>query len=484
MNMTIFLVCTIFCSIQKLNENENNIMNTNKRKFINEKNITFEDNLINIYNEYPNEEPIIKKQKHIENNNFYEDNNHLKSHNYLIFEEFTDINNESNNSLNNINDSFIINNDAEYCSCDIANNFEKIFSIDDVCNREDFIYYCNQFSLELLDNINHDNNTNTSIIRTHKEKKERNATSLNLNITHNKKDTHDTILLKISINDIKRYASLIYFINIFDIIFQDLLTIFKNCTLVLNIENEKIKNFVIYLELQKNCEQKILALIKITNEVLTKNIYIDCTPNIDKYVYIESIIKISFMKYVKFYSFQNKLFFKRNSLINQINNNKINYKDIFDFVIENLKSTTDDEIRMMCILGLKNIFIFNLKEQYYRLLNMGIVLYAFNCEKKYYDVNWREKLFNILFLSNIRRNKLNYTKKICEKNFKNKLPFFKYNLYIAMNTLNFNRKLRYYLEIQKNTSQLKFIHYLIDAVNNIKCRLLNIEYIKKIDHLT
>ncbi|EQB62362.1 hypothetical protein NAPIS_ORF00060 [Vairimorpha apis BRL 01] len=111
------------------------------------------------------------------------------------------------------------------------------------------------------------------------------------------------------------------------------------------------------------------------------------------------------------------------------------------------------------------------------------MLYAYNHEKEYFDIYWKEKLVNILFISNLHVNKLNYFKKICEKNLKDKLTWFNYKLYFGMKSLNIVYNLDNYNKIFNDTSQLKFINYLVDAVNNIKCRLLNIENIKKIENL-
>ena len=479
--MTIFLVCTIFCSLQKLIENENNINVTNKRKFINEQDITSENNLINKLDESLNEEPIIKKQKLIENNKNYEDNNHLKRYNYLIFEEFTDINNESNDSLNNINESLIINNDVEYRSCDNANNFEKIFSINDVCNNEDFIYYCNQFSLELLDNINYNNNNDISRISAHKEKKD--EKDVNLNFTHELNKKNNEIFFNISNDDIKKYANSYYFIKVFDIIFQDLLNILKNCTLVLKIKNEQIKNYIVNLEQQKNYEQRILAFIKVTNEMLNENINIASTPNNEKNEIIVSILKDARNKYIPSKTIQTRLFRKRCLLINQIKKNKITYKDVFDFIIENLKLMIDDDIRTVCIYGLTNIFFLNSEKIFNKLLNKSILLFIFNNEKSDYYINWIEKFITYLSDTNGGINVLTNFNLINDTLFKNTRAFYSYKLYIAMNTINIDCLLRIYLEIQKDTFQLEFINNLIDVVNKIKCRMLNIKYIKKIDHL-
>ncbi|EQB62131.1 hypothetical protein NAPIS_ORF00292 [Vairimorpha apis BRL 01] len=207
-------------------EDDYNITVTNKRKFINEQDITLENTLINKHDEYTNEESFKNKQKStddkLENNN-YKDLNYLKSHNFSIFEEFNDTDEISNDKFNNTNESLIINKDTEYRSCDDANNFEKIFSIDDVCNKEDFNYYCNVFSLDLLDNIDHDNNIETNRISIHKEKEYRNDNNLTLNITHKLNDDVNKIFLIISNDDIKRYANSYCFTQIFDIVFQDLL---------------------------------------------------------------------------------------------------------------------------------------------------------------------------------------------------------------------------------------------------------------------
>ena len=82
MHITINLVSTIFCSIQKLIEDDNNIKFTNKRKFTNEKDITLEHTSIKKYNDFSNEELTIKKQKRIEdqmeNNYNHKDCNFLK----------------------------------------------------------------------------------------------------------------------------------------------------------------------------------------------------------------------------------------------------------------------------------------------------------------------------------------------------------------------------------------------------------------------
>ncbi|EQB60868.1 hypothetical protein NAPIS_ORF01560 [Vairimorpha apis BRL 01] len=261
MNLIIIFVSTIFCTLQKLIEDDYNFTVTNKRKFINEQDTTLENTSINKHDESYNEESFINKQKctddQLENNN-YKDLNYLKSHNFSIFEEFNDTDEISNDKFNNINESVIINKDEKFekCSCDDANNFEKIFNMDDVCNNEDFNYYCSVFSLDLLDNIDHDNNTETNKISIYKEKEYRNDITLILNITHKVNDNVNKFFLNISNDDIKRYANSYCFTQIFDIIFQDLLNFLKISTLFTNIENEQLKNRLITLEEQINCEQK------------------------------------------------------------------------------------------------------------------------------------------------------------------------------------------------------------------------------------
>ncbi|EQB62313.1 hypothetical protein NAPIS_ORF00110 [Vairimorpha apis BRL 01] len=213
---------------------ESNNTVTNKRKIINEQETRDEDNSINKYDKYPNENFIIKKQKliedQLENINNYCDFNNLKSYNLSFFDEFNEIFELSNDKFNSKNESLIINNDIEYCSFDDANNFDNLLTINDEYNNEDFIYYCNLFSLNLLDNINSDNNNNIEVIENiiDNEKLHIFDNDLNLNNTYKINDSNDKFInLNISSDNTKRCASSFYFTEIFDIIFQDLLNILK-----------------------------------------------------------------------------------------------------------------------------------------------------------------------------------------------------------------------------------------------------------------
>ena len=365
----------------------------------------------------------------------------------------------------------------------VGNNFDNLLSIDDVCNNEDFIYYCDQFSLEFLDNNNYDNNTDTNVISIHKEKKIGNDTSLNFKITHKLNDKVETIFHNMSNDDITRHINEKNFKNLFDIIFKDLLNILKNLILFLNIENEQIKNYIFYLEQQISSEQKIVAFIKVTKEMLNKNFMFDYTPTKNKYYLIESILKRSYNKVTTSVSLDNKLRMKRCLLINQLKKNNLNHKNVFDHIIENLKCTTEDDIRTICILGLNNISIDDFKDPYARLLNILILLFTINKEKKYYRTNWKGKFIQTLTLSNRYMRKFEIFTNFCRDLFDNKTSFLGYKLYIWMNSLDIGNKLRVYKALQKNPSQINLIHFLIDTVNNIKCKLLNIEYINKIEYL-
>ncbi|EQB60158.1 hypothetical protein NAPIS_ORF02279 [Vairimorpha apis BRL 01] len=177
-------------------------------------------------------------------------------------------------------------------------------------------------------------------------------------------------------------------------------------------------------------------------------------------------------------SLKYKLISKRNLLKNQINDNNITYKDIFEYIIENIKFITDGDIRTMYISGLRSIFINELKNAYPKLLNILIVLFAFNNEKEHYNINWKEKFYKHYQIQFNVLNKL----KCFDKDFIDfsidHFAFIDYKLYIAMNSPTIKYDLYYYKEIQKNLSQIKLIHYLIDKVNETKCKLFNIENIK------
>ena len=476
MNITIFLICIIFCSIQNLMKDENNITVINKRKCINEQDTTLSNNLINTNIEYSNAQLLIKKQKYMDNqlknNNNYEDFNYSKNLNDSVNLECNDLIDVSTVKFNNKNV------ESEYSSCDDTNNFEKIFNIDDVCNNEDFIYYCNQFSLELL------NNLNTEICGEGIQNKKQYSLTQNLNLDEKNNDIVDTsFLIKNSFDNIKIFSSSVHFTKIFDIIFNNLLNLLKICKLFFNIDNEQIKNYIINLEQQKNYEQKISTLIEVTSKMLNKNLNIYYTPNKDKFEFIRSIIQDKYIKLLPSTTFFYKLRRNRAILINEIKKNKITYMDILDCTIENLKFITDNDIRTICILGLKNILDFSINKPYQNLLNLGIVLYAFNNEKKYFNINWKENLIDILLSSKKIINKFNFFKKICNDIYNNNDSFLDYKLYIALNSLEIVYNLDIYNKICNDTSQLEFIHNLIDAVNKIKCRMLNIQNLNKIEKL-
>lgn len=170
-------------------------------------------------------------------------------------------------------------------------------------------------------------------------------------------------------------------------------------------------------------------------------------------------------------------------LISQIFNYEISYKDIFDCIIQNIRSTNDKNIKTLCILGLQNMFICDLKNSYSKFYNLLIFLYTFNNEKKYYDINWIESLLHIISKTNKNVNSLSDFEKVCKKILKNKNSFLHYKLYISMNSFNNDYILSFYKKIQNDTLQMKYIHYFIDIVNETKCKLFNFENLKKIDSL-
>ena len=132
----------------------------------------------------------------------------------------------------------------------------------------------------------------------------------------------------------------------------------------------------------------------------------------------------------------------------------------------------------MYISGLRSIFINELKNAYPKLLNILIVLFAFNNEKEHYNINWKENILQMLSIANRSVNTL----KCFDKDFIDfsidHFSLIDYKLFIVMNSSIIKYDVFYYKEIQKNPSQIKLIHYLIDKVNETKCKLFNIENIK------
>ena len=253
-----------------------------------------------------------------------------------------------------------------------------------------------------------------------------------------------------------------------------MLIILKNCNFFHNTKKKQLTNFILSLEKEKNFDTKVFTFIKITNEIIN-NINSDFKPDNDISKFIGSIIEDKYIISLTVTIFKNKLRRCRTRLINEIKKNNITYNDVFNFTIENIKCLTDDKIKTLCILGLKNIFLFNAKKPYYRLINILIFLYAFNNHKDHYDIKWDEQLFQFLSISDMRINKYYFFKTMCGNLLKNKTSFIDYKLYIAIHSNRISYNITNYNQIQKNKSKMMLINYLIDLVNKTKCKLLNIE---------
>lgn len=84
MYVNLFFVYTIFCSIQKIIEDENKVTITNKRKYINELNLILEMTTNNNNDDFSNENLILKKQKYIDDQ-LENNNNDFNCINYNIY---------------------------------------------------------------------------------------------------------------------------------------------------------------------------------------------------------------------------------------------------------------------------------------------------------------------------------------------------------------------------------------------------------------
>ena len=87
---------------------------------------------------------------------------------------------------------------------------------------------------------------------------------------------------------------------------------------------------------------------------------------------------------------------------------------MFMIVFLNFKCMTDDDIKTICIFGLSNFFVSNLKKPCYRLINTLNVLYIINNEIVHFNINWKKKIITILSISNGGVYVLEYFKEICE----------------------------------------------------------------------
>ena len=69
---------------------------------------------------------------------------------------------------------------------------------------------------------------------------------------------------------------------------------------------------------------------------------------------------------------------------------------MFMIVFLNFKCMTDDDIKTICIFGLSNFFVSNLKKPCYRLINTLNVLYIINNEIVHLILIGKKNYYNII----------------------------------------------------------------------------------------
>ena len=264
------------------------------------------------------------------------------------------------------------------------------------------------------------------------------------------------------------------FIELFIILEQDLIDVLENAIKFCYKENNQLQNLLQQFKLSYQYEEKLFNFIKITN-ILLNTEFINLN-----YLNQE---KLSYMKFILFSSHDksfssNNIFcflnYKLKSFKLYLNTEKLTYNDIFNYNNIILNNITDKNIQLIYIIGLKKLFIEDLKCSLPRFIYVLSFLHIFLYEKKYFTIDWHEKLIKILYspekyykISKIKKNLYNKVFKLID----NKLV---YRLYFMINSEKTLNSLDYYNNLQKNKKHLFFINHLIDLIILTKIKLFKI----------
>ncbi|EQB62142.1 hypothetical protein NAPIS_ORF00280 [Vairimorpha apis BRL 01] len=265
------------------------------------------------------------------------------------------------------------------------------------------------------------------------------------------------------------------FIYIVKIIENELINTLKNSIIFSILHKDYIVYIIANLENLPFNDQKINFLIKVTNEIMSKDINVKFDNNNYKQIFIEQILST---KYYKNHN-RKKIYYKllrKAKLINlNIIEKNLTYDEIFYKTIDYINQINDKKIQCLFVLGFQSLFDRFSNDAIPRLYYVLTFLHTFILDKKNYDLNWYEKFFNILSLSYFKiRNVYRYYK-IIDKYFEQDLNK-EFPIYIAMNSEKINVALQNYKDLQNNVINLNYVNYLINLTNKIKCKLFGIKF--------
>ena len=126
------------------------------------------------------------------------------------------------------------------------------------------------------------------------------------------------------------------------------------------------------------------------------------------------------------------------------------------------------------MLGFQSLFDRFSNDAIPRLYYVLTFLHTFILDKKYYDLDWHEKMFSIFSFSYFKLRNIYRYLKIIERYFE--MEYKEYAIYIAMNSEKIKVALQKYKNLQNNEIYLNYVRYLIILTNKIKCKLFGIKF--------
>ncbi|EQB62148.1 hypothetical protein NAPIS_ORF00274 [Vairimorpha apis BRL 01] len=276
-------------------------------------------------------------------------------------------------------------------------------------------------------------------------------------------------------SNIRRLVCLKSFNYIFRIISNDLINILRIAVNFSILENEYILPIISILENIQFNEQKIIYFMNITNEILKKEVNYK-TYSIDRHNLIDDILYTKYNKNHNKKRFEAKLYNKTLQIDFYMKKNTLSYDDILYVTINYLNKTTDKLIHYIFLCGFQSLFNSFSKNSISKLCFVLTFLYTYNEESRFYDVEWYVKMFKMLSLSYFNVRNSNQCYKILNQEYEmdSKKTFY---VYMAINLENNKFKIKNFKDVHNNKQHLRFVNYLIEQVNKIKCKLFGIRFL-------
>ena len=294
----------------------------------------------------------------------------------------------------------------------------------------------------------------------------------NNNIIIQEESLDDTVL-KFKTN-LKKLIRLKSFNSIFKIIENDLISTLKIYCNYSNLKKEYILNIISKFESFPLSEQKIIYFINIINEIPT-NDNVCISYNCNRQMFINQILFTNYYQNRNKKRLNDKLYRKAFDIDLHKKLKNITKNDILNITIDYINNTSDKMIQSLFIYGFQSFFISISKNMTPKLYHILVFIYTFNYDKEYYDLDWHEKMFEIVSLCYFKNKFLKRYYEMINISYKNE--FIKsLNLYIAINSEDINVSLHNLNELISDETNLKYVIYFIELICKIKCKLFGIKF--------